>query len=284
LGTNREVKHAKRAHARGEFIKVCVGVAENGAPLIALEEALQIKAGVRRTREDPMHRDWLNVVAHGGGAGKGATLWTKEQQKRISSLGGRINGRRTSRLYRTDTDAAARMDAADMQMWRNEYPHLPTVLSYEAKKSKGAAPKGDWHIVAVSRPEAMNPECPRGLRLRRAYRCDTARQFGEAYAADQQLHVGGGSPGKCLGFMARVGVIALVCPDTGRVVLGPGMEDERLRHQGGRWMRGRVRSLGPYGWSNPPPAALEGSPAPLGAPAGAVAPAAPPNRVPGASK
>ncbi len=231
LGSGKALENPLRLHARGEFIKLCVGAAEDGPPLIALEEALQIRAGVRRSREDPQHRDWLNIVVNGGGG----LLATREQCVAGGEISGPIQGRKnaesgqlasiagmggpaTSPRYRSDPAYRDAVDNADPSIWGERFPALPINKATGQNSRMASIPKTTFLIEPVSRPDKMNPASRRGSLVALALGCSTSAEYAEGYPAIQTLFGGTETDWRpSFSVIWRMGFVRVRCPDTGRL-------------------------------------------------------------------
>lgn len=290
---------AKRKHPRGDFIKVCVATLkleppkpgqtrrEHEKPLRDLEEALQKQSGIRRTPDEPQHRDWLNVLAHGSGG----ALATREQ----ASKGGKITGRMLAERERTNPEFRAKWQAARIvggkiagekcgpAAWANmnrrqaELINDPTVwdefLLPICTRPKGwsqkkhAARSGfviadNVIVVPLAKPDSTRgnrSSTSKGsqwivgaLRLGVCRFSDIVAMRDAMFPGDKR-YAGLANARNGLSRESAGGLFAIVCPESGRVLRGYGADEDRLTYRlGVGWLRGRVRSSGPLAYWKAP--------------------------------
>lgn len=277
-GSGKAIFHAKRVRRRGEFIKICIDFAERGAPLIALEDTLQIQAGIRRTREEPMHRDWLNVVAHGGGGHQNATKEQMSRGGRKSVESGHIDRLTKSQSHRDRGSTSSQIMVShresmrsDLEYWTRLHPDRPTAINVGAKENpscRGNRLTDEMIVVPVANPSrAGQPTRPDSVTTKwRTLFLERPRTVSELKSLMKDLFPVSSKYRKPniveshLRQSARYGWLALT--HEGRVVLGPGCLEPRLRWDGEKWLRGRVVSRGAV--VRPPPNPLGWDPGAVG--------------------
>lgn len=274
-----------------EWVRICLGIypCKN---LARMEKMAQRALGIRKEWKDPEHLSWWNKIVFGGnyyaltqdstlqrqkivrwnnspeGRAHLARLHADPQHREWSAKSGRLTGPAAARRM---TDRRRSL-THDPHFW--DWLSLPLNQRPERWFAQRNASRygfdipDDAVVVPVSRPtdqgRGRKPGwCPDNKMCRvlltlyargappsfAEHKTDLRAEFSAPDRYGSTTSAKAGITRDC-----RKGLFALVCPDTGRVILGPGSDDDHLtwsRETG--WRRGRVRSLGPYGWANPPP-------------------------------
>jgi hypothetical protein len=109
---------------------------------------------------------------------------------------------------------------------------VPVGVPAPHRDQRSGAKKNAWMLALYERGVSTFAQCVE----------DRAR----LYPGDK----GYGSPNGAKNGLSREslrGLFSICCPETGRVLRGPGSDQPTLRHTGAGWRRGRVVSRGPYG-------------------------------------
>lgn len=217
------------------------------------------KAIAERERVDSAYRARMYAIRSAGGRHTG-----KANGKIRGPVLGRIYGAKNgpaavANMQRRSTILAASNDRGYSERLAAEVglPLIPPPAGWGTQKN---AARNGFDIadnaiiipVAIAQPTATSRSgAKKNLWQETLYRRG-ASTFAQCAADRRQLYPGDQSYGTSNGARQALsrdslgGWFSICCPETGRVVRGPGSDQETLRWVNGRWLRGRVCSLGPY--------------------------------------